>query len=77
MDFTMSEAVAANIYQAVKHLARAAASAEMRDEPKIGAEVLWYQARSLCHEYALDYELIVDGARRYAQGVLENRINII
>lgn len=78
----ISEGCGVNNQAAVKHLARSAALEEIICLYEAGdrgqtAATLFFVVRSLCNEFGLDYSLVVDSARRYAQQVERNNVNII
>jgi hypothetical protein len=75
-DARLSEAAGTNATLAIKHLARAAALEEQINDGSHSEGQLWFLVRAMCNEHGRSVEMVTDSARRYAQGVIENRINV-
>lgn len=83
----LSEGCAVNNNVAVRHLARSAALEELvalheskpdaNDVHSDGAVMIWFVVRTLCHEFGFNVNEVVASARRYAQQVEQNNVNVI
>lgn len=73
----ISEAAGTNAYAAIRHLARAAACEELLNDGSHSEGQLWFLVRALCTEHGHSITDTIDSARRYAQQVASNLVNII
>jgi hypothetical protein len=73
----LSEASGINLQVGIKHFARAAACEELLADGSHTENMLWFIVRSMCNECGHNFNSVKDAARRYAQQVYANNINII